>query len=84
MEEVKTEKVNHPNHYTWFKEKTGVEVIDIIRLFDYNKGAALGYILRSGHKEEAGYTMREKEIEDLQKAIWQLQDEIKMLQAQHD
>lgn len=71
--------VDHPNHYTWLKDVCGIEVIDLVRHFDFNLGNSLKYILRSGHKTEQGYTCKEKTIEDLKKAIWYLQDEINTL-----
>lgn len=74
------EKVNHPSHYTWLKEKCGIEVIDITRHLDFDRGNAIKYILRSGYKEEKGYSAIQKEIEDLQKAIWYLNDKIKQLE----
>ena len=73
------EKVNHPSHYTWLKDLCGIEVIDITRHMDFNLGNSIKYILRSGHKKEKGYTDRQKTIEDLKKAIWYLNDEIKLL-----
>lgn len=74
-------RVSHPSHYTWLKEKCGVEVIDITRHLDFDKGNAIKYLLRSGYKEEEGMSSIEKEIEDLQKAVWYIEDKIKMLQA---
>lgn len=74
-------RVSHPSHYTWLKEKCGVEVIDITRHLDFDKGNAIKYLLRSGYKEEEGMSSIEKEIEDLQKAKWYIEDKIKMLQA---
>ena len=76
----KEQRVSHPSHYTWLKDKCGCEVIDITRHLSYNKGTAVAYILRSGHKEEEGYTILEKEVEDLKKAAWHLNDEIKTLE----
>lgn len=73
------DKVNHPSHYTWLKDKCGVEVIDITRHMDFNLGNSIKYILRSGHKKEEGYTNKQKTIEDLKKAIWYIEDEIKLL-----
>lgn len=73
------DKVNHPSHYTWLKEKCGVEVIDITRHLDFDKGNAVKYLLRSGYKSEEGYEDIQKEIEDLEKAIWYINDKIKML-----
>lgn len=73
------EKVNHPSHYTWLKNLCDIEVIDITRHMDFNLGNSIKYILRSGHKKEEGYTDKQKTIEDLKKAIWYLNDEIKLL-----
>ena len=70
-EEIKKEEdiINHPSHYN----KGKFEVIDIIE--DYNLGFHLGnaikYILRAGHKNP------EKYVEDLEKAIWYINREIK-------
>ena len=74
------DKVNHPSHYTWLKDLCGIEVIDITRHMDFNLGNSIKYILRSGHKKEEGYTDKQKTIEDLKKAVWYLNDEIKMLE----
>ena len=73
------DKVNHPSHYTWLKDKCGIEVIDITRHLDFDLGNAVKYILRSGKKTEQGYADIEKEIEDLQKAIFYINDKIKLL-----
>ena len=73
------DKVNHPSHYTWLKDLCGIEVIDITRHMDFNLGNSIKYILRSGHKKEEGYTDKQKTIEDLKKAVWYLNDEIKLL-----
>lgn len=81
VDDIKKEsKVEHPSHYTWLKDKCGIEVIDITRHLDFNKGNAVKYILRSGYKEEQGYTTKQKEIEDIKKAIWYLNDKLKMLE----
>lgn len=80
---LENEKVNHPSHYTWLKDLCGIEVIDITRHMDFNLGNSIKYILRSGHKKEEGYTDKQKTIEDLKKAIWYLNDEIKMLQKEN-
>lgn len=80
LKEPVNDKVDHPSHYTWLKEKCGIEVIDITRHLDFDKGNAIKYILRSGYKEEKGYTSNQKEIEDIKKAIWYLNDKLKMLE----
>lgn len=77
--EQKTDNVNHPQHYTWLKELCGIEVIDITRHMNFCCGNALKYILRAGHKKDASLTDTEKQIEDLNKAIWYLKDEIKRI-----
>ena len=77
--EQKTDNVNHPQHYTWLKELCGIEVIDITRHMNFCCGCALKYILRAGHKKDASLTDKEKQIEDLNKAIWYINDEIKRI-----
>lgn len=75
----KEERVSHPSHYTWLKEICGIEVIDITRHMNFNLGNAIKYIMRSGHKSEEGMSDNQKQIEDLQKAVFYLNDEIKRL-----
>ena len=72
------DKIN-PDHY---KGIDGYEVIDIIEYFELNfsRGNSIKYILRAGKKPEEGYTMLDKEIEDIDKAIWYLQRESERLQ----
>ena len=77
--EQKIDNVNHPPHYTWLKDKCGIEVIDITRHMDFCLGNAIKYILRAGHKQDASLTDNQKEIEDLKKAIWYIKDRIKQL-----
>ena len=77
--EQNTDNVNHPQHYTWIKELCGIEVIDITRHMNFCCGNALKYILRAGHKKDASLTDTDKQIEDLNKAIWYLNDEIKRI-----
>ena len=68
MNEATEDKVNHPSHYTSGK-------IDFIedQNFNYHRGNAIKYICRAGKKDKS------KEVEDLEKAIWYLQREIKRL-----
>lgn len=71
-EEVNEEDaVNHPSHYTKFKEEAGVEAIEITRHLDFDRGNAIKYILRCGEKEKGNI---KKAIEDINKAIWYLND----------
>lgn len=73
------DNVNHPPHYTWLKDKCGIEIIDITRHMDFCLGNSIKYILRAGHKQDASLTDNQKEIEDLKKAIWYINDRIKQL-----
>lgn len=78
MSQIK-EEVNHPNHYTWLKDKCGIEVIDITRHMDFCLGNAIKYILRAGHKEDAAMSRDEKTVQDLEKAIWYIKDVINQI-----
>lgn len=73
------DNVNHPSHYTWLKDLCGVEVIDITRHMDFDLGCVLKYVLRAGKKKEMGLSDIEKEIEDLSKAKFYLNDKIAFL-----
>lgn len=76
----KEDKVNHPSHYLWLKDKVGIEVIDITRHMDFDLGNAIKYILRAGHKTEEGCDNKSKTVEDLKKAIWYINDKIKTIE----
>lgn len=79
--DAKVDMVNHPSHYTWLKERCGIEVIDITRWLDFNIGNAVKYLLRAGHKTEKGLTNKDKAIQDLEKAIWYITDKINQLKS---
>lgn len=74
------DRVNHPSYYMWLKDLCGIEVIDITRHMDFDLGNAIKYILRQGRKSEEGITDKQKAIEDLKKAVFYLNDKIKMLE----
>ena len=63
--------VNHPSHYTQGK----IECIDYItdKQLNFCRGNAIKYITRAGYKDP------NKEIEDLEKAVFYLNYEIKRL-----
>lgn len=82
--EQKTDNVNHPAHYTWLKDLCGIEVIDITRHMNFCLGNAIKYILRAGHKKDASLTDTDKQVEDLNKAIWYIKDEIKRITEFND
>lgn len=64
--------VNHPSHYT--SDPSGIECIQITRHRNFNIGNAIKYLWRAGLKEDA-------KVQDLRKAIWYIEDEIKRLEA---
>ena len=74
----KAEQVSHPSHYAWLKDLCGVEPLDICRHLDFNTGNAIKYLLRKD-KVDGNKTKTEKRIEDLHKAVFYIQDEIKLL-----
>lgn len=78
--DIKKDNVNHPPHYSWLKDKCGIEVIDITRHLDFDLGNAVKYILRAGKKKDSSLNNKEKTIEDLKKAIWYINDKIKQLE----
>jgi hypothetical protein len=69
------EMVNHPEHYS-FGDENIYEVIKVIDAWQLNfcLGNAVKYISRAGKKS------KEKELEDLKKAIWYIQHEIEKLE----
>ena len=69
--------VNHPKHYT--SDPSGVECIDVTRHRNFNIGNAIKYLWRAGLKEDQGKSIKKKQIEDLQKAVFYINDEIKRL-----
>lgn len=70
-EEVKENKemINHPSHYNMGK----FEAIDVIEdwKLNFNLGNTVKYISRAGHKDDT--------MQDLRKALWYLDREIKRL-----
>ena len=75
----KAEQVYHPSHYAWLKDLCGVEPLDICRHLNFNTGNAIKYLLRKD-KLDGNKTKTEKRIEDLLKAVFYIQDEIKLLE----
>lgn len=60
--------VNHPKHYN--SHPSGIECITITRHMGFNLGNATKYIWRADEKGN--------DIQDIEKAIWYLQDELKL------
>jgi len=68
--QARYETVNHPAHYNQGK----VEVIDVVEDLLFNRGNAIKYLLRAGHKPGSS------ELEDLRKALFYVQREIGRLE----
>ena len=66
VEQTKNDNIQHPKHYT--SHPSGIECIQITRHMGFNLGNAIKYIWRADLKNDA--------LEDLEKAIWYLLDEI--------
>ena len=74
---VKEDNVNHPSHYT--SHPSGIECITITQYHDFCIGNAIKYLWRAGLKKDADKSDIEKEIEDLEKARWYINQKIKLL-----
>lgn len=77
---ITNDSVNHPSHYT--SDPSGVECIQVTRHRDFCIGNAIKYLWRAGLKKSQGKTEREKEIEDLKKAVWYINDKISQLETE--
>ncbi len=77
--------VDHPSHYN--ANPSGIECIEVVRHMNFNVGNAIKYLWRAGFKNVGGPEAdmvrrrqdRAKHIEDLEKAAWYIEDEIKRL-----
>jgi len=66
------DQINHPKHYS--TNPSGIEPILIAEHMGFCLGNAIKYIMRAGLKGCA--------VQDLQKAAWYIDREIKRLEAQ--
>lgn len=69
--------VNHPQHYN--DHPSGIECIVIARHYGFAIGNAIKYLWRAGLKKDASMSDKQKEIEDLEKAVWYINDRIQQL-----
>lgn len=74
LKQTENDAVNHPSHY--ISDPSGIECIQITRHRNFNIGNAIKYLWRAGLKDG------NSDIQDLQKAVWYIQDEIERLQTQ--
>ena len=72
------DNVNHPEWYT--SHPSGVECIEITRHHCFTIGNAIKYLWRAGLKKDSSLEGNAKEVEDLKKAIWYINDRIKQLE----
>jgi hypothetical protein len=73
MDKPTPDPVNHPPHYT--SHPSGVECITVTRHMSFNLGNVVKYLWRAGLKDQA------PTLQDLKKAAWYLNDEIKRMEA---
>lgn len=60
--------VNNPSHYT--SHPSGIECIQVTEFMDFLIGNAVKYLWRAGLKTEEGLDAKEKQIQDMRKAIF--------------
>lgn len=77
INEIIKDNVNHPSHYT--SHPSGIECITITQHHDFCIGNAIKYLWRAGLKKDADKSDIEKEIEDLEKARWYINQKIRLL-----
>lgn len=68
-EDIVGDAVNHPTHYT--SHPSGIECIQITKHMNFCGGNAMKYLWR--------YPFKGNPIEDLEKAKWYIEEEIKSL-----
>lgn len=82
LNKVQEGLVDHPLHYN--SHPSGIECIEIARHYCFAVGNAIKYLWRAGLKQEVGKSDATKEIEDLEKAKWYIDDRIKQLKAEQN
>ena len=75
------ESVNHPSHYS----AGGVEAIDVIEAWglNFNLGSVIKYISRAGKKPSASLDKNQKQLEDLEKALWYMNREVERFKKEY-
>jgi hypothetical protein len=74
------DRVNSPAHYT--SHPSGIEAITIAEHYNFCIGNAIKYLWRAGLKKESSLSARQKEIEDLNKALYYIKRQIKNLESE--
>ena len=70
---MNNKNVHNPDHYNHLPN--GIECIDVTEHFDFLVGNAIKYLWRAGKKD------KDKEVEDLEKAIWYIKKKIASIQS---
>ena len=73
-----SDAIEHPEHYT--SHPSGVECIQVTEHMTFCAGNAIKYLWRAGLKASAELADQEKHIQDLKKAKWYVEREIKRIQ----
>lgn len=81
-EQVEDDVVNHPKHYN--SHPSGIECIEIAEWYDFNIGNAIKYLWRNGLKHEEGKDDYDKAVEDLEKAVWYIENEIRLVRKKQE
>lgn len=66
--------INHPSHYN--SHPSGIECIEIAKHYSFCIGNVIKYLWRAGLKKDNSLSDTEKELEDLMKAKWYLENAI--------
>jgi len=74
--------VNNPSHYT--SHPSGIECIQVTEFMDFCIGNAIKYLWRAGLKIEEGLDAKEKQIQDMRKAIFYINRKIDMIDKEID
>lgn len=72
------DNINHPSHYNSGKIETYDYIED--QGLNYARGNVIKYVSRAGKKKASDKTAIESELEDLKKANWYLNKEIKRIE----
>lgn len=72
------DNINHPSHYNSGKIETYDYIED--QGLNYSRGNVIKYVSRAGRKKAPDKTIIESELEDLKKASWYLNKEIKRVE----
>lgn len=82
MNTIKNNVNDNVNNPEWYNlHPSGIECIEIARHYNFNIGNAIKYLWRAGLKKDSSLSDTQKEIEDLKKAIWYIQDYIDTLES---